>query len=124
MHNISNEFLAGKRIQLIKKTGQPYQEKGGNYFSELDQQHAERRLTKQLERLGYQVTLTPTKIAWACADIAPFCLLGKFFYEGPAAHRRGIFYLFFRFLSEEEQCKKITLVAWQAIVEKDLAGPS
>jgi hypothetical protein len=34
----------------------------GGYFSELDRQHAERRLTKQLERLGYQVTLTPTQI--------------------------------------------------------------
>ncbi len=45
------------------KTGQPYQEKGGSYFSELDRQHAERRLTKQLERLGYQVTLTPAEIA-------------------------------------------------------------
>ena len=45
------------------KTGQPYQEKGANYFSELDREHAERRLTKQLERLGYQVTLTPAKIA-------------------------------------------------------------
>jgi hypothetical protein len=45
------------------KTGQPYQEKGVNYFSELDRQHAERRLIKQLERLGYQVTLTPAKIA-------------------------------------------------------------
>ncbi len=47
----------------LLKTGQPYQEKGANYFSELDRQHAERRLTKQLERLGYQVTLTPAKIA-------------------------------------------------------------
>ena len=45
------------------KTGQPYQEKGVDYFSELDRQHAERRLIKQLERLGYQVTLTPAKIA-------------------------------------------------------------
>lgn len=45
------------------KTDQPYQEKGENYFSELDRQHAERRLTKQLERLGYQVTLTPAKSA-------------------------------------------------------------
>ena len=45
------------------KTGQPYQEKGGDSFSELDRHHAERRLTKQLERLGYQVTLTPAEIA-------------------------------------------------------------
>jgi transposase len=44
-------------------TGEPYQEKGANYFSELDRHHAERRATKQLERLGYQVTLIPAQIA-------------------------------------------------------------
>lgn len=44
-------------------TGEPYREKGANYFSELDRQQAERRFTKQLERLGYQVTLTPTQMA-------------------------------------------------------------
>jgi len=44
-------------------TGEAYQEKGANYFSELDRKHAERRATRQLERLGYQVTLTPTQIA-------------------------------------------------------------
>jgi hypothetical protein len=45
------------------KTGESYQEKGADYFSELDRHHAERRATKQLERLGYQVTLTPAQIA-------------------------------------------------------------
>jgi transposase len=45
------------------KTGEPYQEKGVDYFSHLDRRETERRLTKQLERLGYQVTLTPTQIA-------------------------------------------------------------
>ncbi|GAC1629569.1 MAG: hypothetical protein NVS4B9_21480 [Ktedonobacteraceae bacterium] len=44
-------------------TGDPYQEKGATYFSELDRKHAERRATKQLERLGYQVTLTPAQTA-------------------------------------------------------------
>jgi transposase len=44
-------------------TGEPYQERGANYFSELDRKHAERRATRQLERLGYQVTLTPAQIA-------------------------------------------------------------
>lgn len=44
-------------------TGEAYQEKGGDYFSERDRQEAERRLTKQLERLGYQVTLTPAQTA-------------------------------------------------------------
>lgn len=43
-------------------TGEPYREKGADYFSELDRTHAERRFTKQLERLGYQVTLTPAQI--------------------------------------------------------------
>lgn len=45
------------------KTGEPYQEKGANYFTDLEKQERERRLTKQLERLGYQVTLTPAHIA-------------------------------------------------------------
>lgn len=44
-------------------TGEPYREKGADYFSQLDRQHAERRFTKQLERLGYQVTLTPVQMA-------------------------------------------------------------
>jgi transposase len=44
-------------------TGEPYREKGADYFSEVDRKHAERRATKQLERLGYQVTLTPAQIA-------------------------------------------------------------
>ncbi len=33
-------------------TGEPYREKGADYFSELDRQHAARRATRQLERLG------------------------------------------------------------------------
>lgn len=45
------------------KMGQQYQEKGADCFSEPDRHHAERRLTKQLERLGYQVTLISAKIA-------------------------------------------------------------
>jgi transposase len=44
-------------------TGEPYQEKGVDYFTDLDQHETERRLTKQLERLGYQVTLTPAETA-------------------------------------------------------------
>jgi len=45
------------------KTGEPYQEKGADYFSQLDRSTTEQRLTKQLERLGYQVTLTPAATA-------------------------------------------------------------
>ncbi len=44
-------------------TGEAYQEKGVDYFSNLDQYEKERQLTKQLERLGYQVALTPIPIA-------------------------------------------------------------
>jgi hypothetical protein len=40
-------------------TGEAYQEKGVEYFTQLDQEHHQRRLVKQLERLGFQVSLTP-----------------------------------------------------------------
>jgi transposase len=36
-----------------------YQELGGNYFDERERTVVERRLTRRLERLGYQVTLEP-----------------------------------------------------------------
>jgi len=39
-------------------TSQPYQEKGEDYFVHHDQQEKQRRLVKQLERLGYTVKLT------------------------------------------------------------------
>ena len=35
-----------------------YQEKGEDYFVHYDQHEKQRRLVKQLERLGYSVTLT------------------------------------------------------------------
>ncbi len=41
------------------KTGEPYHEKGSQYFTELDKQRKQGRLVAQLERLGYQVTLRP-----------------------------------------------------------------
>jgi transposase len=44
-------------------TSQPYQEKGEDYFAHHDQQEKERRLVKQLERLGYDVNLTPRPVA-------------------------------------------------------------
>ena len=37
-----------------------YQELGGNYFDKLDQQGKEQRLVRQLKKLGFDVTLTPT----------------------------------------------------------------
>lgn len=39
-------------------TSQPYEEKGEDYFVHHDQQDKQRRLVKQLERLGYTVKLT------------------------------------------------------------------
>lgn len=38
-------------------TGQPYEEKGEEYFVQHDQQERQRRLVKQLERLGYTINL-------------------------------------------------------------------
>jgi transposase len=40
-----------------------YQELGGNYFDEHDQQAVQKRLVHRLEKLGYEVTLTPTSPA-------------------------------------------------------------
>ncbi len=37
-----------------------YQELGGNYFDEQDRQAVQKRLVHRLEKLGYEVTLTPT----------------------------------------------------------------
>ncbi len=39
---------------------QEYEELGGNYFDEWDRQAVRKRLVRRLEKLGYQVTLTPT----------------------------------------------------------------
>ncbi|GHO47527.1 IS110 family transposase [Ktedonospora formicarum] len=44
-------------------TGQPYEEKGEDYFTKRDQQEKQQRLVKQLERLGYHVDLTPQHVA-------------------------------------------------------------
>lgn len=44
-------------------TGQSYQEKGAEFFLRQDAEHVERRLVKQLERLGHQVILLPTASA-------------------------------------------------------------
>jgi transposase len=37
-----------------------YQELGGNYFDAWDRQAVQKRLVRRLEKLGYEVTLTPT----------------------------------------------------------------
>ena len=36
-----------------------YQELGGTYFEELDQEKKEQRLVRQLEKLGFEVSLIP-----------------------------------------------------------------
>jgi transposase len=40
-----------------------YEELGGNYFDEWDRQAVQKRLVRRLEKLGYQVSLTPTSPA-------------------------------------------------------------
>lgn len=42
-------------------TGEPYHDKGGDYFLQRDQQRIEHRLVKQLEHLGHQVILLPNE---------------------------------------------------------------
>ena len=43
-------------------TSQHYEEKGAEYFIQHDQQEKQRRLVKQLEKLGYTVNLTPQHV--------------------------------------------------------------
>jgi hypothetical protein len=40
-------------------TGEPYQEKGVDYFRKQDRGRVERQLVKRLEQLGYQITAPP-----------------------------------------------------------------
>ncbi|HYU75272.1 MAG TPA: transposase, partial [Ktedonobacteraceae bacterium] len=41
------------------KTGEPYHEKGADYFTTVDKQKIQQRLVRQLERLGNRVILQP-----------------------------------------------------------------
>jgi len=47
----------------MMKTGEPYQEKGVDFFQEADNQRVQRLLVQRLERLGYQVSLQPRPAA-------------------------------------------------------------
>jgi transposase len=47
-------------VYHVLKEDKDYQELGGNYFDERDRQAVQQRLIHRLEKLGYQVTLTPT----------------------------------------------------------------
>jgi hypothetical protein len=40
-----------------------YEERGGDYLDQVDRQGKEKRLVRQLEKLGFQVSLTPTSPA-------------------------------------------------------------
>ena len=48
-----------KVIYHILQTGESYRELGADYYETRETQHTVQRLTKRLERLGYQVTLSP-----------------------------------------------------------------
>jgi transposase len=43
----------------MMKTGEPYQEKGADYFQQEGQQQLQAQLVRRLEQLGYQVSLQP-----------------------------------------------------------------
>lgn len=47
-------------VYHVLKDERDYQELGGNYFDEWDRQAVQKRLVHRLEKLGYEVTLTPT----------------------------------------------------------------
>jgi len=46
-------------IYYLLRDGVPYEEKGDAFFEEQDREFIERRLVRQLEKLGHQVTLQP-----------------------------------------------------------------
>ena len=50
-------------IYHVLQEQQPYAELGGNYFDERERQQVERRLVRRLEKLGYEVALTPAPSA-------------------------------------------------------------
>ena len=43
----------------VLETGLPYQDLGRDYFNQLHPERTVHRLTTRLERLGWQVTLSP-----------------------------------------------------------------
>jgi transposase len=50
-------------VYHVLKDEKDYQELGGNYFDEWDRQAVQKRLVHRLEKLGYDVALTPTSPA-------------------------------------------------------------
>jgi hypothetical protein len=58
---------------LIKRK-EPYKELGGNYFDQRNVEATAKRLTKRLEKLGYQVSIQPSHVvasapAEACSSL-------------------------------------------------------
>ena len=47
----------------VLSTKEPYRDLGSNYFDERDRVRVEKRLSRRLERLGYDVTLEPVESA-------------------------------------------------------------
>jgi transposase len=50
-------------IYHVLKTKKPYNELGEAYFDQLERVQIERRSIRRLEQLGYEVSLTPKRIA-------------------------------------------------------------
>jgi hypothetical protein len=50
-------------VYHVLKEEKDYQELGGNYFDQADRQAVQRRLVHRLEKLGYDVALTPASPA-------------------------------------------------------------
>ena len=50
-------------ISHVIAENKEYEELGGDYLEQLDRQGKEKRLVRQLEKLGFQVSLTPTSPA-------------------------------------------------------------
>ncbi len=47
----------------MRKTEEPYHEKGVMFFQQVDKQRVQAHLVQRLQRLGYQVTLQPLPAA-------------------------------------------------------------
>ena len=57
----TGHYLA-KCIFRILKDGKPYEDKGADHFNEHQSEALKKQLLHKLERLGYQVELTPQPI--------------------------------------------------------------
>jgi hypothetical protein len=58
-HRLAHTFLI--IVYHLLAHEEEYQELGGTYFDELDRDKKEKSLVRQLERLGFEVALTPAQ---------------------------------------------------------------